>query len=132
MKRLLYCLALCITFTSYAQERLESHLNADSSRRQNHQAENALYAAGHFREKCPMGFFAYSDIGSDEKVYQWLKMPGSYGGKSGVFEYIRNPITNESPEEYTKRSNTIAKESIKAANDVAMRLNKKCYIVIVI
>lgn len=33
--------------------------------------------------------------GSDGEVYQWLKMPGSYGGKTGTFEYIKNPITGE-------------------------------------
>ncbi len=34
-------------------------------------------------------------VGGDGKVYPWLEMSGSYGGKSGVFEYIKNPITNE-------------------------------------
>jgi RHS repeat-associated protein len=29
-------------------------------------------------------------IGADGKVYQWLKMKGSYGGKQGVFEYIKD------------------------------------------
>ena len=29
-------------------------------------------------------------IGADGKVYQWLEMPGSYGGKTGVFEYIKD------------------------------------------
>ncbi|MDH6344166.1 RHS repeat-associated protein [Parabacteroides sp. PFB2-12] len=28
-------------------------------------------------------------IGADGKTYQWLKMPGNYGGKTGVFEYIK-------------------------------------------
>jgi hypothetical protein len=28
-------------------------------------------------------------VGADGKVYQWLEVPGSYGGKTGVFEYIK-------------------------------------------
>ena len=37
-------------------------------------------------------------VGADGKVYQWLKMPGSYGGKTGTFEYIKdaNGIINHS------------------------------------
>ncbi len=41
-------------------------------------------------------------------------------------------IDSENQEDYTKRSYVIAKESIKTANDIAKRLGKKCYIVIVI
>ncbi len=29
-------------------------------------------------------------LGEDGKTYQWLKMPGSYGGKTGVFEYTKD------------------------------------------
>ena len=29
-------------------------------------------------------------VGGDGKVYQWLKMAGSYGGKSGTFEYVKD------------------------------------------
>ena len=29
-------------------------------------------------------------LGADGKPYQWLKMPGSYGGYTGVFEYTKN------------------------------------------
>lgn len=29
-------------------------------------------------------------VGADGKTYQWLKMPGSYGGKTGTFEYIKD------------------------------------------
>jgi hypothetical protein len=29
-------------------------------------------------------------VGADGKVYQWLEMPGSYGGKTGTFEYIKD------------------------------------------
>lgn len=29
-------------------------------------------------------------VGADGKVYQWLKLPGSYGSRSGVFEYIKD------------------------------------------
>jgi RHS repeat-associated protein len=29
-------------------------------------------------------------LGADGKPYQWLKMPGSYGGKTGVFEYTKD------------------------------------------
>lgn len=29
-------------------------------------------------------------VGEDGKVYQWLQMPGSYGGKIGTFEYIKD------------------------------------------
>lgn len=39
---------------------------------------------------------------------------------------------SENQEEYVERSYIIAKDSIKAANDIAKRLGKKCYIVIVI
>ena len=28
-------------------------------------------------------------VGGDGKAYQWLKVKGSYGGKTGTFEYIR-------------------------------------------
>jgi len=28
--------------------------------------------------------------GADKKVYQWLEMPGSYGGESGIFEFIKD------------------------------------------
>ena len=28
-------------------------------------------------------------VGGDGKSYQWLKMPGDYGGKTGVFEYSK-------------------------------------------
>jgi hypothetical protein len=41
-------------------------------------------------------------------------------------------IDNESQEDYIKRSYIVAKESIKTANDTAKRLDKKCYIVIII
>jgi len=30
-------------------------------------------------------------IGADGKVYQWLEMYGSYGGKTGTFELIKDP-----------------------------------------
>ncbi len=35
-------------------------------------------------------------LGADGKPYQWLKMPGSYGDKTGVFEYTKdaNEIIN--------------------------------------
>ncbi len=29
-------------------------------------------------------------LGADGKPYQWLKMPGSYGGRTGVFEYTKD------------------------------------------
>jgi len=29
-------------------------------------------------------------VGADGKTYQWLKMNGSYGGKTGTFEYIKD------------------------------------------
>ena len=29
-------------------------------------------------------------VGADGKVYQWLEMPGSYGSRTGVFEYIKD------------------------------------------
>ncbi len=29
-------------------------------------------------------------LGADGKPYQWLKMSGSYGGKTGVFEYTKD------------------------------------------
>ena len=29
-------------------------------------------------------------VGADGKVYQWLEIPGSYGGRIGVFEYIKD------------------------------------------
>ncbi|PGH39589.1 MAG: hypothetical protein CRN43_08135 [Candidatus Nephrothrix sp. EaCA] len=29
-------------------------------------------------------------LGADGKPYQWLKIPGSYGGKTGVFEYTKD------------------------------------------
>jgi RHS repeat-associated protein len=29
-------------------------------------------------------------IGADEKAYQWLEMGGSYGGKTGTFEFIKD------------------------------------------
>jgi hypothetical protein len=29
-------------------------------------------------------------IGGDGSIYQWLKMPGNYGGKTGVFEYTKD------------------------------------------
>jgi hypothetical protein len=29
-------------------------------------------------------------VGADGKVYQWLEMPGNYGGKTGTFEYIKD------------------------------------------
>jgi len=29
-------------------------------------------------------------LGADGKPYQWLKMPGSYGGKTGVFEFTKD------------------------------------------
>jgi len=37
-------------------------------------------------------------LGADGKPYQWLKMPGSYGGKTGVFEYTKdaNGLINHS------------------------------------
>jgi hypothetical protein len=28
-------------------------------------------------------------VGADGKTYEWLEMPGSYGGKTGVFEYTK-------------------------------------------
>jgi hypothetical protein len=39
---------------------------------------------------------------------------------------------DESQEDYVKRSHMVAKKSIQTANDIAMRLSKKCCIVIVI
>jgi hypothetical protein len=29
--------------------------------------------------------------GADGKAYQWLEMRGSYGGKTGTFEFIKDP-----------------------------------------
>ncbi|MEM7110016.1 MAG: hypothetical protein AAF519_17445 [Bacteroidota bacterium] len=29
-------------------------------------------------------------VGRDGKTYQWLEMPGSYGGKTGTFEFIKD------------------------------------------
>ena len=29
-------------------------------------------------------------VGADGKSYQWLKMQGSYGGKTGTFEFIKD------------------------------------------
>ncbi|MCS6974163.1 MAG: hypothetical protein N2044_02450 [Cyclobacteriaceae bacterium] len=29
-------------------------------------------------------------VGADGKTYQWLKMNGSYGGKTSTFEYIKD------------------------------------------
>lgn len=29
-------------------------------------------------------------LGADGKPYQWLKMEGSFGGKTGVFEYTKD------------------------------------------
>lgn len=31
-----------------------------------------------------------TQIGADGKAYQWLKVRGSYGGKTGTFEYIKD------------------------------------------
>lgn len=35
-------------------------------------------------------------LGADGKPYQWLKIRGSYGGKTGIFEYTKgaNGIIN--------------------------------------
>ena len=55
-----------------------------------------------------------------------------WGSEYHYLNWYCDKDDNESPEEYAKRSSTVAMESIKAANGVAKRLNKKCYIVIVI
>jgi hypothetical protein len=31
-----------------------------------------------------------SKVGADGKSYQWLEMGGSYGGRTGTFEYIKD------------------------------------------
>ena len=55
-----------------------------------------------------------------------------WGSEYHCLNWYCDKEDNESSEEYAKRSYAIAKESIKVANDIATRLNKKCYIVIVI
>lgn len=34
-------------------------------------------------------------LGRDGKIYQLLRVQGSYGGKMAIFEYIKNPLTGE-------------------------------------
>ena len=55
-----------------------------------------------------------------------------WGSEYHCLNWYCNKMNNESQEDYVKRSYVIAKESIKTANDTAKRLDKKCYIVIVI
>jgi len=35
--------------------------------------------------------YRYTKIGGDGQLYQHLELPGSYGGKTGVFDYIKSP-----------------------------------------
>jgi hypothetical protein len=58
-----------------------------------------------------------------------------FWGNEYEYHYLNwscSRIEQENQEDYAKRSYKLAKESIIAANDIAKRLNKKCYIVIVI
>jgi len=56
----------------------------------------------------------------------------SWGYDYHYLNWYCNKMDNENQEDYIKRSYTIAKESIKTASDIAKRLDKKCYIVILI
>lgn len=55
-----------------------------------------------------------------------------WGSEYACLDWYCDKLVNESQEEYAKRSYNFAKEGIKTANDIAKRLGKKCYIVIVI
>jgi hypothetical protein len=55
-----------------------------------------------------------------------------WGSEYYYLNWYCNKINNENQEDYTNRSYIIAKKSIKTANNIAKRLGKKCYIVIVI
>lgn len=56
----------------------------------------------------------------------------SWGYEYCYLNWSTNRIANESPEEYAQRSYEAAKEAIRKAEDVAKRLDKKCYIVLVL
>jgi len=56
----------------------------------------------------------------------------SWGYDYCYLNWYCDKIDSESQEDYIKRSYIVAKESIKTASDIAKRLDKKCYIVIVI
>jgi hypothetical protein len=55
-----------------------------------------------------------------------------WGSEYHYLNWYCDKSNSENQEDYAKRSYIIAKENIKTANDIAKRLGKKCYIVIVI
>ena len=71
-----------------------------------------------------------SEKGNGEFIYAYQLL-----GDGQEYHYLNwycDKQEDESQEEYAKRSYIVAKEGIKIANIVAERLEKKCYIVIVI
>ena len=69
-----------------------------------------------------------SEKGDGKLIYAYQL----WGSEYHCLNWYCDRIDNENQEDYVKRSYAIAKESIKTASDTAKRLNKKCYIVIVI
>lgn len=50
---------------------------------------------GHAFPKSVEGFSTqfgkwFNKVGNDGKMYEWLTMPGSYGGRTGTFEFIKD------------------------------------------
>ncbi|HFK5506805.1 hypothetical protein [Elizabethkingia anophelis] len=58
-----------------------------------------------------------------------------FWGDRQEYHYLNwycNKENNETQEDYAKRSYIVARESISEANDVAKRIDEKCYIILVI
>jgi len=72
------------------------------------------------------------DILSEKEGEKLIYAYQLWGSEYHCLNWYCDKMDNENQEGYVKRSYTIAKESIKTASDIAKRLDKKCYIVIVI
>jgi hypothetical protein len=72
------------------------------------------------------------DILSEKKNGELIYAYQLWGEEYICLNWYCEREDNESQEDYAQRSYIIAKEAIKTAKDVAKRLDKKCYIVIVI
>jgi hypothetical protein len=72
------------------------------------------------------------DILSEKENEKLVYAYQLWGSEYHYLNWYCDKMDSENQEDYTKRSYIIAKKSIKTANDIARRLGKKCYIVIVI
>jgi len=72
------------------------------------------------------------DILTEKKDGELIYAYQLWGIEYHCLNWFCDKIHNESQENYVQRSYIAAKKNIKIANDTAKKLDKKCYIVIVI